>query len=76
MSTELTSQVPRRPEPPEIVFTPASAAEIQDGARRLRQAIEQIDADPTPEDPAGDAEFLRAIDSNRPDGYKLFVGLY
>ena len=39
---------------------------------RLMKVIDAEDRDP----PGSDAEFMRAIDSRRPDGNKLFNGYY
>jgi hypothetical protein len=55
---------------------PPSEEERKERSRRLAEALRRWEEDPPAEDPEGDAEFLKAIDSHRPEDRKLFEGYY
>jgi hypothetical protein len=55
-----------------LPFTPDEIKLRSEIFRRAMRAIDATDQDP----PGSDEEFMRGIDSHRPEGMKLFEGYY
>ena len=55
-----------------VPMTPEEREDREEAFQRRMRVINALDRDP----PGSDEEFMRAIDSHRPEGSKLFEGYY